>query len=270
MLVFPNCKINLGLSIVEKRKDGFHNIETIFHPVPLSDVLEIIPAVDGETTFSSSGIPIPDPAAQNLCIKAYNLLNEDFDLGTVKMHLHKTIPMGAGLGGGSSDAAHTLTLLNELFELKLSQTQLLDYASVLGADCPFFILNETVFAFERGDKFKKLKVDLERYMIVIVKPEVHVGTVEAYAGVKPEPKTIPLNRIIEIPIHKWKENLKNDFEENIFFKHPEIEKIKNKLYENGATYASMSGSGSSVFGLFEKPLDLSQEFEDCFYWSSKI
>lgn len=269
MLVFPNCKINLGLSIVEKRTDGFHNIETVFCPIPLHDILEIIPSGDGKTTINSSGISIPGDENQNLCLKAYHLLKEDFDLAGVHIHLHKVIPLGAGLGGGSSDAAHALMLLNKLFKLKLTQSQLIDYASKLGADCSFFILNKPTFAFEKGDRFKDVKLSLEGYQLVIIKPEIHIGTAEAYAGVIPNVKSNSIKNIIETPISNWRSQLKNDFEQYIFQKSPEIEKIKNTLYKYGATYASMSGSGSSVFGLFEKQTDLSQKFGDHFYWSSK-
>ena len=168
MLVFPNCKINLGLSIVEKRNDGFHNIETVFYPIPLFDVLEVIPSEDGETEFFSSGLPIPGDANKNLCFKAYQLLKKDFDLPPVKIHLHKVIPMGAGLGGGSSDAAQTLVLLNDLFELRISESELLNYASKLGADCAFFILNKAIYAEEKGDKFKNIDLDLKWKTIVLV------------------------------------------------------------------------------------------------------
>lgn len=269
MLVFPNCKINLGLSIVEKRTDGFHNIETVFCPIPLHDVLEIVPSGDGKTTFNSSGIPIPGDENQNLCLKAYRLLKEDFDLAGVNIHLHKVIPMGAGLGGGSSDAAHALMLLTDLFKLKLSQSQLIDYASKLGADCAFFILNKPLFAFEKGDRFRDVNLSLDDYQIIIIKPEIHIGTAEAYAGIIPNFKSDSIEKIIETSISNWRLQLKNDFEQHISQNNPEIEKIKNTLYENGATYASMSGSGSSVFGLFEKSIDLSRKFGDHFYWSSK-
>lgn len=270
MIVFPNCKINLGLSIIEKRNDGFHNIETVFYPIPLYDVLEIILSRDGNTTFNSSGISIPGNETQNLCLKAYHLLKENFDLDGVEIYLHKAIPMGAGLGGGSSDAAHTLILLNDLFKLKLDQEQLLNYASKLGADCAFFILNKPSFAFERGDQFKALDLNLEGYHVIIVKPEIHVGTAEAYAGVSPGHHLFSVENLIGKPIDEWRFTLKNDFEKNIFANHPEIETIKNTFYENGAIYTSMSGSGSSVFGLFKKSIDLSPKFKHYFYWSSKI
>ena len=270
MLVFPNCKINLGLSIVEKRNDGFHNIETVFYPIPLFDVLEIIPSEDGETEFFSSGLPIPGDANKNLCFKAYQLLKKDFDLPPVKIHLHKVIPMGAGLGGGSSDAAQTLVLLNDLFELRISESELLNYASKLGADCAFFILNKAIYAEEKGDKFKNIDLDLKGKTLVLVKPNVHVGTAEAYAEITPNQRLYSLDLLIEKPINEWRYILQNDFEKSIFKNHPEIETIKNELYDSGAVYASMSGSGSAVFGLFVKPLDLAKNFKDYFYWSSII
>lgn len=270
MLVFPNCKINLGLSIVEKRNDGFHNIETVFYPIPLYDILEIIPSVDGNTVYNSSGILIPGNKDQNLCLKAYHLLKDDFDLVDVNIHLHKIIPIGAGLGGGSSDAAHTLILLNELFKLKLDNKQLFYYASKLGADCAFFIKNKPTLAFGKGDQFKDVNVSLTSCYIVIVKPEIHINTADAYAGVSPADHLFSIEKLIEKPMNEWPFILRNDFENSIFANHPEIQKIKNTFYENGALYASMSGSGSSVFALFEKPIDLSIHFEDSFYWSSKI
>lgn len=270
MIAFPNAKINLGLKITQKRTDGFHNLETVFYPVDLCDALEIIKSPNGNTTFNSSGLDIPGDATGNLCSKAYRLLKGDFDLPHVNMHLHKVIPMGAGLGGGSSDAAQTLILLNKLFGLKLSENQLLDYARKLGADCAFFILNKPLFAFERGDVFKELKLDLSGYQIVIIKPDVHVNTAEAFANLNLISLQQSLKDVVRQPVTHWKKHLINDFEENIFRKFPEIADIKKTLYEKGAVYASMSGSGSAVYGLFEKPVDLSSTLKKYFYYSTFI
>ncbi len=268
MIAFPNAKINLGLNIVEKRKDGFHNLETVFYPINLCDVLEIVKSADDKPFFNTSGLAIPGNGASNLCLKAFHLLKQDFDLPEVKMHLHKVIPMGAGLGGGSSNAAQALILLNELFELKLTQDQLLSYARKLGADCAFFILNKPVFATERGDIFKEIDLSLKGYQIIIVKTNIHVKTAEAFTDVKVSPVDHSLINEIQIPVSNWKKIIKNDFEENIFKKYPVIEVIRNTLYQKGAVYASMSGSGSSVYGLFDRPVDLSKDFKGNFYFSS--
>ncbi len=270
MIAFPNCKINLGLSVIERRRDGYHNIETIFNPLPLHDVLEIVPAHDEKTVFTSSGIEIPGEPDQNLCLKAYELLNKDFNLEPVKIHLHKVVPIGAGLGGGSSDAASSLMLLNDLFSLKLSRKKLLKYASQLGADCAFFILNKPVFANKKGDRFRSVKLDLSGKFIVLVKPDVHVGTAEAYAGITPGTRIFSVRQLVEKSMSGWKYTLFNDFEKSIFQKYPMIEEIKTKLYDAGAIYASMSGSGSAVYGIFEKAVDLQKAFNGFFYWSSIV
>lgn len=270
MLTFPNCKINIGLSVIRKRTDGFHDIETLFYPIPLCDVLEIVISKNHKTKFYSTGLSIPGLAEDNLCLKAYQLLKTDFEIPDVEIHLHKVIPMGAGLGGGSSDAAQTLILLDKLFDLKFSKSQLLEYASKLGADCSFFIINKPVFAYEKGDKFKNINLSLRGYYIIIVKPNIHINTAEAYKHIKPNPNHYLSHLLIEKPVMKWKKFVKNDFEKGIFDENSEIKKIKSQLYEDGAAFASMSGSGSAVFGLFEQPIDLSKKFENCFYWSSKI
>ncbi len=267
MVQFPNCKINIGLHIVSKRVDGFHNIETIFYPVGLKDILEIVVRNTpnsviqnqsqieinalNEIEFSSTGIPIPGDAANNLCIKAYQLLKKDFrDLPAIKMHLHKHIPMGAGLGGGSADGAFTLLLLNEKFRLNLSQEQLINYAAILGSDCPFFILNKPAFATGRGEILESINLDLSHYTFVLVHPEIHVNTKWAFEQIQPKTPTKSIKEIIQYPIEEWKNHLQNDFEAPIMQQHPEIAAIKKALYEDGAVYASMSGSGSSVVGIY--------------------
>jgi 4-diphosphocytidyl-2-C-methyl-D-erythritol kinase len=278
MILFPNAKINLGLNVIEKRVDGFHNLESVFAPVELNDVLEII--IDEKKTsqtkpdsssspisgrlrganspekiqFSSSGLSIDGNWENNLIVKAYRLLDADFNLPSVKIHLHKIIPMGAGLGGGSSDAAFTLKGLNELFNLKLPEEKLISYAVKLGSDCAFFIRNKSVFASEKGEIFEDLNLDLKNYKILIVWPGIHSSTADAYGGIVPKKTEISIKEILKKDISHWRNELKNDFEEPIFKKYPEIKTVKEKLYEAGAGYASLSGSGSAVYGLFEKEI----------------
>jgi len=265
MIIFPNAKINIGLNVIERREDGYHNLETVFYPVKINDALEIIKA--DELSFQSSGLEIPGRVEDNLCIKGYHLLKKDFDLPPIKIHLHKHIPIGAGLGGGSADAAFFIRLLNQNFELGLTNIQMMAYARQLGADCAFFIQNKPVFAFDKGDEFEPIKLDLSNYKIVLVMPPVHVSTSEAYRGVKPAPVKQSLMELINEPIKEWKNHIKNDFENSVFKNHPEIRGVKAALYEAGAIYASMSGSGASVFGIFEETPDLSllQEENEVFY-----
>ena len=270
MIAFPNAKINLGLNITEKRPDGFHNIETVFYPIDLYDVLEIIKATDGQTSFRSTGLDIPGSQKHNLCLKAYNLLKEKYDLPAVKIHLHKVIPMGAGLGGGSSDAAFTLKLLNNLFALKLTENELLKFASSLGADCSFFILNKAVAANKKGDQFSLINFSLKGYLLVLIVPEIHVNTAFAYSRVKPMKSNQFPSKTISHDMKDWKKSLFNDFEASVFIDHPELALIKSTLYKEGALYASLSGSGSAVFGLFENAIDLTEKFKGNFYWSKQF
>jgi len=256
MIIFPNAKINIGLSVTERRFDGYHNLETIFYPVQIKDALEIV--VADKLSFESSGLEIPGRMEDNLCIKGYYLLKKDFDIPPIKIHLHKHIPIGAGLGGGSADAAFFIKLVNEKFNLGLSDEKMTNYARQLGADCAFFIENRPVFAFEKGDEFEPIKLDLSSYKIVLVMPLVHVSTSEAYRGVKPAPVKQSLLELIYKPIEEWKRYIKNDFEESVFKNHIEIRGVKAALYEAGALYASMSGSGASVFGIFRQTPDLSE------------
>ncbi|MDH7462644.1 4-(cytidine 5'-diphospho)-2-C-methyl-D-erythritol kinase [Chitinophagaceae bacterium 26-R-25] len=251
MVSFPICKINLGLHIVGKRNDGYHNLETIFHPIALKDALEIIQA----DTFSLkvSGIAVDGDPSKNLCVRAYDLLKQKFGLPPVYMHLHKAIPLGAGLGGGSSDGAATLLLLNQKFQLKLSPGELIDLALQLGSDCPFFIINKPCLATGRGEIMQQVDVSvLKGRKIVIVNPGIHVNTGWAFSQITPTPVGQSLSDIIAQPISTWKESLKNDFEEAVFGAHPAIKNIKDELYAQGAAYASMSGSGASVYGIFDK------------------
>lgn len=266
MVVFPPCKINLGLSVVAKRTDGYHDLETCFYPVPWLDILEIIRA--DTFSFTSSGDAIPGSPEQNLCVKAYNILKKDFDLGPTKIHLHKIIPSGAGLGGGSSDAAHTLRLLNDIFSLQLSQNSLIEYASQLGSDCAFFIQDKPMFGSGRGEILVDASISLTGKYIILIKPDIHVSTADAFAGIIPRRPTRGIADLLtNTPITRWKGLLKNDFEDSVFKKHPELSKIKEKLYSLGAVYASMSGTGSSLFGIFDQEKQLSNEFSGSRYWS---
>jgi 4-diphosphocytidyl-2-C-methyl-D-erythritol kinase len=255
MVIFPNAKINIGLNVIERRADGYHNLETVFYPVKINDALEVIES--DKLSFESSGLPIPGKMEDNLCIKAYHLLKKDHNIPPVKIHLHKHIPIGAGLGGGSADAAFFIRLMDQNFNLKLSVDKMQDYARKLGADCAFFIENKPVFAFEVGDEFEPVKLDLSNYKIVLVMPDVQVSTAEAYRGVKPAEVKTSLIELIQLPVASWKKYTKNDFEESIFKNHALIRGVKADLYQAGALFASMSGSGSSVFGIFDKTPDLS-------------
>jgi len=255
MVIFPNAKINIGLNITERRPDGYHNLETVFYPVKINDVLEIIPA--DKLSFESSGLAIPGRLEDNLCIKAYHLLKKRHDLPPVKIHLHKHIPIGAGLGGGSADAAFFIKLMDQTFNLSLSVGQMQDYARVLGADCAFFIENRPVYAFERGDEFEPVRLDLSNYSMVLVMPPTQVTTAEAYRGVIPSEVKTSLIELIGLPVAQWKKNIKNDFEASVFRDHVMIRGVKAALYEAGALFASMSGSGASVFGIFESVPNLS-------------
>jgi 4-diphosphocytidyl-2-C-methyl-D-erythritol kinase len=266
MISFPNCKINLGLNIINKREDGFHDLETVFFPLPFIDVLEIIPFKNNDVAYNVSGIPLIADE-NNICLKAFGLLKKDFpDLPQIQMHLHKAIPLGAGLGGGSADAAFTLQLLNKKFELGISNEKLIKYALQLGSDCPFFIINEPCFATDRGEKLEPINVNLTKYKIVLVNPGIHIDTKWAFSKIIPVQPKASIKNIITQPIATWKDELKNDFEIPVFKEYPEIQKIKEELYHYGAVYASLSGSGSTIFGIYERDKQpaLSQH-KDYFY-----
>lgn len=263
MIVFPNCKINLGLNIIRKREDGFHDLETIFLPTPFTDVLEIVPS--DKTELIVTGLPVN--AKDNLCIKAYNLLQQKFPgLPAIKMHLHKVIPLGAGLGGGSSDAAFTLQLLNEKFNLNIETEQLIKFALQLGSDCPFFIINKPSFAKGRGEILEPVNIDLSQYKILIVSPGIHIDTKWAFSKIISRERKISIKEIIVQPIESWNGELQNDFELPVFAEYPELEKIKNDLYDLGATYASLSGSGSSVYGIFSKEKNIQYTQNDKYFY----
>ncbi|WP_285008881.1 4-(cytidine 5'-diphospho)-2-C-methyl-D-erythritol kinase [Pedobacter faecalis] len=254
MLAFANAKINLGLNVTGKRPDGYHELQTVFYPVKIYDVVEITDAP--ETTFESYGIAIPGSQSENICLKAYECLKAHFEIPPQRITLLKNIPVGAGLGGGSSDAAFLMKLVNDKFKLGLTTAQLVEYVRPLGADCAFFIENKPVYATGKGDEFSPVELDLSDRFIVLIQPEIHVSTATAYAGVRPQEPAHALRELIELPLSSWAGHIKNDFETSVFERYPEIEQIKTKLYAAGATFASMSGSGSSVFGLFDHPVSL--------------
>jgi 4-diphosphocytidyl-2-C-methyl-D-erythritol kinase len=272
VVVFPNCKINLGLHVTRKREDGYHDLETIFYPLPLHDVLEVvnrqsaIPVRPGHpgggnrqkpdgaaVSLTTSGLTVQGKAEDNLCIKAYDLLKKDHpQLSDVDMYLHKAIPMGAGLGGGSADGAFTLQLLNDKFQLKISLEKLLDYSLQLGSDCPFFIINKPCFAKGRGELLQSIQLDLSVYSFLVVHPGVHINTGWAFSQLTPAPSPQPLQEIIQQPVDTWRNTLINDFEAPVCKQHPQMQAIKDRLYNAGALYASMTGSGSCFFGIFTK------------------
>ena len=252
MVTFPNCKINLGLNILRKRNDGFHDLETIFYPVNLNDVLEIIPAIDNKTELTVTGLSA-GKESENLCLKAWHLIKKDYShLPGIKIYLHKVIPLGAGLGGGSANAALALQLLNKIFNLNIPTENLFDYALQLGSDCPFFLVNKPCFASGRGEKMEPLNISLAGYKILLIYPGIHINTREAFKEILPSIPSKTIKEIVRLPLEKWKNELQNDFENFAFKKYPGLKKIKDTLYANGAVYASMSGSGSTIFGIFNK------------------
>jgi 4-diphosphocytidyl-2-C-methyl-D-erythritol kinase len=270
VIVFPNCKINLGLHVIRKRNDGFHDLETVFYPLPFYDALEVIPGdkegIQNDISFTITGIAIDGDKENNLCIRAYQLLKKDFpQLPALQMHLHKTIPAGAGLGGGSSDAAFTVKLLNEKFQLNLSTGQLINYGLQLGSDCSFFIVNKPCFAKGRGELLEPVHIDLGRYRFILVNPAIPVHSASAYSQITPALPAKSIKEVIQQPAATWKDELKNDFEEIMFIQYPEIKKIKDELYDKGAVYASMTGSGSSVYGLIEKEKQVQLSFPSHYF-----
>lgn len=267
MITYPNAKINLGLNIVEKRPDGYHNLETIFYPINLQDALEVT-QLEGEKEYelTLSGTAIEGDPDQNLVVKAYRLLKEDYpDMPPVDIHMYKHIPTGAGLGGGSADAAFMIKLLNEKFKLGLTIEKMEEYAARLGADCAFFIRNKPVFASGIGNIFEPVQLSLKGYYLVLVKPDIFVSTKDAFSLIQPMKPVHSLKEIARMPVETWRATMKNDFEYSVFQKYPEIAAIKDKLYDMGAIYASMSGSGSSVYGIFREQVEFVDEiFNGCF------
>lgn len=249
MILFPPAKINLGLNVPFKREDGYHEIETCMYPIPFLDILELLPAE--KFSFLQTGLVIPGNDSDNLCVKAYSLMKERYSLPPVYIHLRKEIPMGAGMGGGSADAAYVLKGLNDLFELAVSDEELEHMAGLLGSDCPFFIKAEPQIAKGRGEILSSCALTLNGYFLKIVNPGIHIGTREAYAGIQFGALTKSIKEIVEGPINDWKDELKNDFETHVFKMHPSLLTLKHQLYNEGAVYAAMSGSGSTMFGIFK-------------------
>lgn len=269
VISFPNAKINLGLNIVGKRDDGFHDIESVFYPVSWKDILEIVPEKSGtgKVSFVSSGLEIPSHGSPNLCETVYALMNEEFNLPSVKIHLHKIVPIGAGLGGGSADAAFTAVMLNDMFKLGLSAEKLEAIVAKVGSDCPFFVQNKPAYVTGRGEILEPFDLDLSGFWIVLVNPNIHIGTKEAYAGITLSETDYSLKELLQKDVSEWKNMVKNDFEASIFPKHPKISEIKDGLYELGAAYTSMTGSGSTVFGLFKSE---PKEFDSQDTYTTKI
>lgn len=268
MICFPNAKINLGLNVTGKRPDGYHNLETLFYPIPLRDALEVVPA--GSFSFSQTGIALEGTAEENLVMKALERMKARFDIQPLEVHLHKAIPFGAGLGGGSADAAFMLKLVNDVGRLGLSDGELEEMAATIGADCPFFIRNQPVFASGTGNVFTPADLSLKGYTICLVKPDIAVSTPEAYSLLTPAFPETPAKEVIRKPVREWKGLLVNDFEKSVFARYPEIRRIKEALYDAGAVYAAMSGSGSAVFGLFERAVSLKKDFSGCFVWEGEL
>ena len=274
MISFPNAKINIGLHVLSKQQDGFHAIESLFVPVQLCDILEIVPnpQLKDKWVLHQTGLGISGENKDNLVVKAYELLDQQYSLPQVSIYLHKVIPMGAGLGGGSSNGAFALKGLNRLFNLELSQIQLEGYAAQLGSDCPFFIQNSPALVSGRGDVLASVALDQqETYCIVMINPGIHVSTKNAYSNIVPnsEKKGV-VQKTISHSVPEWAKQLSNDFESYVFSLFPEVRKIKEVLYNEGALYASMTGSGSSVYGIFSKDINLKTQFPSCFYWSGHI
>ena len=255
MINFPIAKINLGLNVVSKRDDGYHNLETVFYPVPIKDALEVFPMEDGfpsdvRCDLKVTNLFIDGDEQKNLVVKAYNMIAQDYELPRVHVHLYKHIPTQAGMGGGSSDCAYMIRLLNEMFSLGMSDEKMIGYAARLGADCAFFIKAQPAYAEGIGEKLQPISIDLSGYKMLVVRPNIPVSTKEAFSLITPQvPKKNCLD-IVRQPIETWKDELVNDFERSVFAIHPEIGRLKEMMYEQGAVYAAMSGSGSSVFGLF--------------------
>ncbi|MDX1651800.1 MAG: 4-(cytidine 5'-diphospho)-2-C-methyl-D-erythritol kinase [Brumimicrobium sp.] len=260
MISFPNCKINLGLNVLRKRSDGYHDIESVFYPVELNDALEVVR--NDPFAFTSSGLGIPGDPSQNLCVKAYEMIVRNYSIPSVRIHLLKNIPMGGGLGGGSSNGAFTLKLLNDFFELNITEEQLLGMALELGSDCPFFIKNKPQLALGRGEILSEVELSLKGKHLVLVNDGIHISTAQAFASIKPSVPQENISDIILKPPVFWKSRLKNDFEPGIFSLFPQLSRLKDLLYDSGALYASMTGTGSTVYGIFDKFPELPERIMD--------
>ncbi len=270
MIDYSPCKINIGLNITSKRPDGYHNIESVFYPIPLFDIIEITKSDDDNFNYSHSGMVIDSTLENNLLYKAWYLFNKEYNIGGINLHIFKQVPMQAGLGGGSANASTLLKMLRKEFALDISNDKLHEIAAQIGSDCPFFIENKAVYAHNIGTDFEDIDFDLSNYYIKIVKAPVAVSTQEAYAGINPKVNPINLKSLSTSTINEWKDNVKNDFENHIFEALPEIKEIKEKLYNQGATYTAMTGSGSAVYGIFEEENKVNNFPEDYFVWCGKL
>lgn len=257
MILYPPAKINIGLYVINKRLDGYHNLESVMVPIPLYDILELQPA--DNFSFSTSGIPIPGNPDTNLCVKAFHLMKEKYAIADVAMHLHKVIPMGAGIGGGSANAAFVLRGLNDLFSLHLTIKELEELAAQLGSDCPFFITDKPKFTEGRGEIMKEISLSLKGYFLKLINDGTHVSTADAFSDLIPSDLSNHLTDKIQLPLREWQGKITNDFEKTIFSKYPHLKTYKDKLLSEGAIYASMSGSGSSVYGIFEEAPERTSE-----------
>ena len=274
MLLNPPAKINLGLFITEKRPDGYHNLETVFYPIPVMDTLEV-KELGFETLpyrFQQVGRKIEGNQEDNLVVRTYMMLKEEFNLPPVDIYLDKHIPMGAGLGGGSSDAAYMMRALNEIFGLRLTDEEMKKRISKIGADCAFFINEQPAFATGIGDVLEPIALSLKNYYLILVKPDVHISTREAYAGVTPRKSGFDLREMVNLPVKEWKKFVSNDFETSLFPRYPQLSAIKETFYDMGAVYAAMSGSGSCMYGLFKRPVvgDVKKIFSDCFVYTCQL
>ena len=271
MITLPKAKINLGLKVIRKRQDGFHDIETLMYPIGLSDILEIIPAHDLSFDFSNTGIQIDGDPQNNLCVKAYQLMKHIYALPEVKIHLHKIIPPGAGLGGGSSDAAHVLKLMQRIFSIKMCNNELHEMAAMLGSDCSFFIHGKPALAQGRGEILSPVDLSLAGYHLLLVTPPIMVSASHAYRKVTPSGHGLPVINYCESDVTTWGPLLTNDFEDIIMNEYPEVRQLRNHLVEMGASYAAMSGSGPTVFGLFkDEPKLQPGDFEGMFVWQEVL
>lgn len=275
MITFPIAKINLGLNVVSRRTDGYHNLQTVFYPVPIMDALEIYPMADGfpssvDCDLKVTNISIDGDEQRNLVVRAYRMLAEYYTLPRIHAHLYKGIPTQAGMGGGSSDCAYMIRLLNEAFSLGLTNKEMIGYAARLGADCPFFILSRPAYAEGIGEQLQPIELNLSGWHIAVVRPDIPVSTAEAFSLITPQQPATCCRDIVCRPIETWRDCLTNDFEKSVFALHPEIGRIKEQLYDMGAIYAAMSGSGSSVFGLFRSPVDIAKKFTDMFTYTTEL
>jgi len=273
MICFPNAKINIGLRVTGKRPDGYHNIESILYPIGLTDILEVSEQekVSGKgISLDATGIKIYTPLKENLVFRTAELLRKEYSIPPLSIHLHKLIPIGSGLGGGSSDTAFLLRLLNKKFNIGITEEKLFSIASGLGSDCPFFLNNTSAFISGRGEEIQQMHLNLNRLYLVVVYPDIHIDTSFAYSQITPSKPGLSLQKLIKYPINQWKENIINDFEKPVFSKYPNIRKIKEKLYRMGAIYSSLTGSGSAVYGLFDKETETDGQFGHYLVWQEQL